>query len=164
MALNIGTLNDTDYAFLLEFRSVMRPIAEGLTALEGNNLFGSYLPHLFGIKAQLDRLKNKKLNFCEPLLKAIDNGFYERFQEVMDPYHIRAVPLYLAMMTNPKYKLSYMGQLRPTILQKLKNMLLSAAEEISNESQKEQLAEQVEENMDCSDLMENEDEGKYSQN
>lgn len=55
----------------------------------------------------------------------------------MDPYHITSVPLYLAMITNPKYKMSYIGPLRPTILQKLKNMLLSAAEEIAKEDEQD---------------------------
>lgn len=128
-------MTDTDNDFLREFKLVMRPVAEGLTALEGNIFFGAYLPHLFGIRSQLDRLKQQNLRFCNPLVKAIDEGFIERFKDVMDPYHVRSVPLYLAMITNPKYKLSFMGQLRPTILIRLKNMLLSAAEEILEETQ-----------------------------
>lgn len=111
----------------------MRPIADGLTALEGNICFGTYLPYLFGIRSQLDRLKKNTLRFCTPLLTALEDGFRERFNDLMDPYHISSVPLFLAMLCNPKYKMSFMGPLRPTILQKLKNMLLSAAEEIAKE-------------------------------
>lgn len=133
LALNICVLNDIDYAFLNEFKCVMRPIADGLTALEGNICFGAYLPHLFGISSQLNRLKTQNLRFCKSLLSAIDIGFNERFRDLMDPYHISSVPLYLAMMTNPKYKMSFIGTLRPTLLQKLKNMLLSAAEEIAED-------------------------------
>lgn len=157
IALNIPSLNDTDYAFLREFRLVMRPIADGLTALEGDIFFGTYLPHLFGIQSHLERLKKQKFKFCDPLVTSIVEG---RFNEVMDPYHIRSVPLYLAMITNPKYKLSYMSQLRPTILQKLKNMLLTAAEEVLEETKKEQNTGNVDENAVL--FLENEDdEGNF---
>lgn len=135
----------------------MRPIAEGITALEGNICFGAYLPHLFGIRSQLNYLKTQKLRFCTPLLNAIETGFDERLNDLMDPYHTTAIPLYLAMITNPRYKLSYIGQLRPTILQKLKNMLLSAAEEIVKEDTKEN------ENESNSASMENQNDGTSHQ-
>lgn len=111
----------------------MQPIAEGITALEGNICFGAYLPYLFGIKSQLNRLTTQRLLYCKPLLDSVISGFYKRFDDLMDPYNIRSVPLYLAMITNPKYKLNYIAELRPTLLQKLKNMLISAAEMILEE-------------------------------
>lgn len=131
LAMNICVLDDCDYLFLKEFKMAMRPIADGLTALEGVICFGAYLPHLFGIQSQLNNLKTKKFRFCTPLLNAIYDGFIERFKDVMDPYNIKPVPLYLSTITNPNYKMNYIGDLRPTIL-----TILTAAEEIVKEDEK----------------------------
>lgn len=94
---------------------------------------GSYLPTLFGIEASLEEIRSKKpLAYCRPLLDAVREGFSNRFGRVMDPSNVEAVPLFLAMASNTKYKLSYIPpvMLRPSVISKIKNMMLKAAENI----------------------------------
>lgn len=93
-----------------EYITVIRPIAEGITFLEGDKQpFGSYLPALFGIQSKLEYLANKViLSYCEPLLGAVYEGFQKRFAEVMEVSDPKSVPLYLAMMSNPAYKISFL--------------------------------------------------------
>lgn len=113
--LHLDKLCDQDYVFLTEFACVIKPIADAITHLESSvKTFGNYLPMLFGCRTALkDLADEKKLKFCEPLLTAVRNGFAKRFNHLMrlgdiygrgDP---KAVPLFLAMITNPEYKMNF---------------------------------------------------------
>lgn len=133
--LAIPVLDKEDYEFLHEYMKVIRPIAEALKALEGNrDTFGIYLPTLFGVKFKLDELSKSRLKFCKPLLHSVCNGFSTRFAKMMDLNTPKSLPLYLAMATNPNFKLNYMpsNTSMPT-LKKLQNMLIKAAEEFAFE-------------------------------
>lgn len=115
--------------FLKEFELVLRPVMKGIKYVQGRYYFGSYLPMLFGLKSELD--SEKHLKFCKPLVIALRNGFDKRFSDIMNPENPESVPLFVAMITNPKYKLNYVPQnlLTQNIL-RLKRMVLSAAEEM----------------------------------
>lgn len=127
-------MSDEDYEFLREFVEVIGPIAHGITLLEGDkHYFGMYLPTLFGIKNRLMEMESRQ-NFmhCKPLLDAVIDGFDNRFKAMMDPTDSRSIPLYIAMVTDPKYKLNYIPPFiwNSSTLQRIKNMLLTAAEKI----------------------------------
>lgn len=101
--LKISTLSGDDYEFLREFISVIAPIANGITFLEGDKqLFGAYLPTLFGIKSTLLEIQSSRQLFhCMPLVDAVYNGFTTRFKDMMDINNRRATPFYLAMISDP---------------------------------------------------------------
>lgn len=145
---SIPTLDYDDYEFLNEYMNVIRPIAEALKMLEGNrDTFGSYLPTLFGLKFKLDVLKKTDYKFCKPLLQNIVDGFDTRFSGIMDLNNPKSIPLYMAMVSNPSFKLNYLPRNTPMhVLRKIQNMLLKAAEEMVNEEK----ANSSEEN--CIDL------------
>lgn len=113
---------------------IFRPIAEGITFLEGDQqLFGSYLPTLFGIRTALNEIRTTAaLTFCEPLIIAVQKGFLARFTDMMDPENTHSVPLFLAMASNPKYKLSFIppSLFRTNIMGCIKNMMMAAAEKL----------------------------------
>lgn len=137
MRLGICTLNDDDYTFMGEYMKCMRPIAEGLTYLEGDKCtFGAYAPMLMGIRAELDAMKDENFRHCKPLLKAIRDGFKKRFGAKLDPYDVESVPLYLAMVSNPKFKMSFIpdGALSETRLVKIKQIFLHACEKMKLDS------------------------------
>lgn len=113
-ALNIQKLCDQDYAFLTEYVTVIKPIAEAITYVESSvNTFGCYLPMLFSVKQKLINLRQKELVYCSPLLTAVRDGFDKRFEHLMHLGDIfedgspKAVPLFLAMITNPDYRLAF---------------------------------------------------------
>lgn len=113
--LSLDKLCDQDYVFLTEFASVIKPIADSITYLEGSvKTFGGYLPMLFSCSATLKDLSvANTLKYCEPLLTAVRMGFAKRFNSIMRLGNIferadaRAVPLFLAMLTNPGFKLAF---------------------------------------------------------
>lgn len=114
-ALGIDKLSDQDIQFLQEFVKVLQPIADAITLLEGSkNMFGTYLSTLFGEGTKLRdmHMQVEPLLYCRPLLDAIREGFRNRFAHLMtlgnlfaepDP---RAVPLFIAMVSNPRFKLN----------------------------------------------------------
>lgn len=130
--LEIQSFDDDERRFLREYHNVITPVAIALKRLEGNaHTFGMYLPTLYGLRIKLNEL-SESLEFCNPLVAAIQTGFESRFGEVMDIYNVKSVPLWLAMVTNPKYKLNFIGMKRiPShILMKVKNLLQNAGQQI----------------------------------
>lgn len=136
--VSVPILDSEDYKFLNEYIIVIRPIAEALKALEGNrHTFGSYLPTLFGLKFKLNVLKKTTFKFCKPLVENIVDGFNTRFSGMMDLDNLKSLPLYIAMVSNPSFKLNYLPHNTPIhVLKKIQNMFIKAAEEMVNEKKK----------------------------
>lgn len=140
MHLKVDPLDDDEYAFLQEYHSVIALIATALKSIESNRYtFALYLPTLFGLKIKLQELIDKKLvSDCIPLVHALQNGIESRFGNLMDPFGSdkKSVPLFIAMITNPQFKLNFMGmkQISSNLLNKLKDMLVSEATKIENEN------------------------------
>lgn len=112
----------------------MKVVARALKTMEANKYaFGAFLPTLFGLRMKLAALE-KKATQCLPLVKTLQSAFEKRFGNVMDIFdsHGESVPAYVAMASNPNYKLNYMGMKTiPThILLRIKQMLLDAAMDI----------------------------------
>lgn len=75
---------------------------------------------------------------CLPLVIALQSGLENRFGELMDPFNAngKSIPLYVAMLSNPAFKLNYMGmkKIPPNLILRLKEMLYNAAVTIENEN------------------------------
>lgn len=132
----IDALDDDDLVFLQEYHMIILPIAIALKTLEGNKLtFGAYLPTLTGLRLNLGKMNNLKFIYCEPLLAAVSNGFEERFRTVLDIYDEEGkwIPLYIAMVTNPQYKLNFLGMktIPSHISEKVRTILFNAGKEVS---------------------------------
>lgn len=71
---------------------------------------------------------------CLELAKALEKAFEIRFGQLIDANNPegKSAPLYIAMITNPQFKLNYMGlkTIQPSVLHQLKEMLVSAAIDI----------------------------------
>lgn len=154
LQLRVDPLDCNEYAFLCEYHNVMSLIAAALNTLESNrHTFGIYVPTLLGLQYQLQKLithlsseiengysmdiaddeENVKVagSNCLPLAYAIKRGFDNRFGELIDPYNIngKSVPLFVAMMSNPTFKLNFMclPLISERLLKHLKEMLVCAA-------------------------------------
>lgn len=137
--LNIDPFDAEEYDFLQQYYQVTNKVAVALKVLEGNRHgFGLYLPTLIGLRTVLDTHSNPRtVAETEPCLQlaiALKNGFERRFADLMDVFNTdgKSAPLYIAMITNPQYKLNFMGTrtIDPRVLHKLKEMLVDAAIEI----------------------------------
>lgn len=133
----IAPFDSDEYDFLQQYHQVINKVATALKGLEGDqNTFGVYLPTLIGLRHVLTEYSNPEFatetQQCVPLAKALRDGFERRFGSLMNVCDPTSAPLYIAMMTNPEYKLNYMGtaHIDPRILYKLKDMLVNAAIEI----------------------------------
>lgn len=136
--MGIEKLCDQDFIFLNEYVAVIRPIADAITFVESTRqFFGSYLPTLFGVRTRLRELYlEDKLLYCKPLLVAVKNGFDKRLEHLMklsdlyDEGSPKAVPLYIAMLCNPAFKLSYIPvywlEKNPNTISQIKSIFLNA--------------------------------------
>lgn len=150
--LRVAPLDCNEYAFLCEYHNVMSLVAATLHTLEANRYtFGIYLPTLMGLQYKLQQminhLSNKNIDSietydiaeterekttrskCLPLANAIKRGFDNRFRELIDAYNKKSVPLYVAMLSNPTFKLNFMcvPSIPGELFKHLKEMLVYAA-------------------------------------
>lgn len=98
--------------FLREYLAIIRPVALALKTLEGNShTFGVYYPTILSLRRKLGEANILELKFCGPLAIAIRDGFEDRFKHLLDLYDLqaRSAPLFVAMMSNPKLKLNFLG-------------------------------------------------------
>lgn len=140
--MKIEIISDAERIFLQEFLNILQPIARGLTALEGNRYFAYYLITLFNIRAELKSLSGIKFKYCKPLLSAVSTGFITRFKQVLDMNNQNSVPLYLAMISHPTFKVNHIYELRMSTsaseyLEKCLGMLLKAIELIVKSEERE---------------------------
>lgn len=124
-----------EYTFLKNYHAAIKPVAIALKILEANRYtFGIFLPTLVGLRAKLAAVKNKIAPICHPLIAAMQSGFEKRFADVMNIFNTegKSVPLYIAMVTDPKYKLNFLNMERipPHIFQQIRKILLNAATDI----------------------------------
>lgn len=109
--LNLESLSDVEFEFLEQYRNCIKPVATALTLLEGqNHEFGLYLPVLISLRDALSKL-NEKNPKCVPLIEALNEGFKKRLDDLTNVTSLTglAAPLYIAMVSNPKYKFFYLG-------------------------------------------------------
>lgn len=158
-ALNIEKLTDQDIVFLREYKSILQPIAEAITFVEGNrNMFGALLPTLFGIRLKLRELyqNSDDLKYCKALLDAIRAGFDKRFSHLMklsDMYDIgdpKAVPLFVAMLSHPNFKMSFIPPYwfdeNHYGMNAMRNLMINAMKQIIAEQKQQQQQQQQIEN------------------
>ncbi|XP_055307105.1 uncharacterized protein LOC129571338 isoform X2 [Sitodiplosis mosellana] len=148
--LKIAILDPTERQFLQEFLIVLKPIARGLSTLEGNRYFGYNLISLFNIRAEIEHIVSSvRLKFCKPLLLAVRDGFFARFKDHMDMNKPLSVPLYLAMLSHPSFKMNYIREIRENssashYLHKCMGILLKAIEAIDQEEESVKERERIE--------------------
>lgn len=120
---------------------VLKPIARGITCLEGQRLFAYYSITLFNIRSELSRLSvDGNLKYAKPLLNAVTSGFEKRFKDVMDLNNVSSVPLYLSMLSHPGFKINFIPEMKKhstaiEYLTKCKGMMLKAIESIDLEEE-----------------------------
>lgn len=139
--LGIDPFDSDEYEFLRQYYKLISKVANALKILEGDkNTFGSYLPVLIGLRKAFDKYSDyhsTEIEKCTALGYAIKKGIEKRFGPLMDLNNPsgKSVPLYIAMMTNPKYKLNFMGtsQIEAKVLSKLKDMLIIAGMDVDND-------------------------------
>lgn len=138
LKLNVSPLEDKEYGFLHEYHSVMKLIAMALKSIEADSYtFALYLPTLIGLQINLQAMiDSHKAVHCEPLVVALQKGLETRFGNLMDPFGSdgKSVPIFVAMMSNPAFKLNFMGknEIQSNLLNRLKDMLLSEAIKMEN--------------------------------
>lgn len=143
--LKIPIPEDDEYLFIEEYYRVLTPITIALRTLETNKYtFGLYLPILFGLRKALDELHAEKLMHCKPLITALQSGFEQRFAKFMDIYNVNSlhVPLYLAMVSNPHFKLDFLGferRIPSHYITNIRDMLMAEAKSIVKETKQSDL-------------------------
>lgn len=127
--LDTQGFSDLDFEFMCEFLICLRPIAQTITVLEGDILYGHTLPALFTIKNNFEEIRNNGLMHTLPLLNALEIGFEKRYDEFLNPFNAPAVPYFLAMVSHPSYKLDCVPGDKQKAT-KIYNLLLNEAQEL----------------------------------
>lgn len=148
--IKIVPLDDDDFEFLREYHSIITPVAIALKTLESSQFsFGLYLPTLIGLRIKLGQLVQSPLFHCKPLVLAIQDGFETRFKKVLDIFDSEGqwIPLYLGMVTNPRFKLNYLGMrtIPSHISNKIRSILFNAGKDILEKEKRDQANGQIQE-------------------
>lgn len=124
--------------FLKEYEMILRPIATALDNMQGSKCpYAVVLPTLNLTEEKLRKLKtDDNLVVCKPLLNAVINGFEKRFKLIMDFSSQKAVPALIATICHPHFKLRWIAPDKKTTvnIEKLTNIVVQAADEISMEN------------------------------
>lgn len=133
--LEIESFELNEYEFLKSYQTAIKPVAITLKALEANSYsFGIFLPTLIGLRAKLATIENTVTGICHPLINALQEGFERRFKNELNLFNANgiSIPLYIAMASNPKYKLNYLNMTRiPShIYQRIRKIMINAAVKI----------------------------------
>jgi len=104
-------LKSIEIEFLLEYVTVMGPIAKSLDFLQNENIYiadiGYVIPTLFQIKNTLNSLSH--LIYCTPLKNAILDGIHIRYKDILDLNNSKSKPYILATVSHPKFKLKWLN-------------------------------------------------------
>lgn len=130
--LDLSKFTDIDLAFMKEFVKVTNPLANAINYLQSNCHFGTLLPTIYGTKWELDNLDNDNIEFCGPLVRAIQKGFDDRFHFIFDFDDARTMPAIVATCMHPYFKLRWLPNSPNTDeqKQKIKTILMEAAKSI----------------------------------
>lgn len=130
---NIKQFSTMDFEFLSEFLVCLQPIAETITVLEGDILYGHTLPALFTIQINFDEMRKNGLKYTLPLLNALENGFEKRYNEYLNPFNATAAPYFLAMASHPSYKLDCIS-MEKYKAKKIFDLLLNETQELKKKN------------------------------
>ncbi|KAL4083837.1 hypothetical protein QTP88_029153 [Uroleucon formosanum] len=111
--------------FLIEYCKVMQPIAKSLDILQGDKhvSLGYLLPTLTAINKSLKSLSS--LNYCTPLINALQKGIEKRFQRYMSSSTCQ-----ISSALIPKFKLNWASsEEKISIKEKLVETLKTCAED-----------------------------------
>lgn len=133
--LQISGFSEENFEFLNEFLKCLQPIAETITVLEGDILYGHTLPALYTIQKNFKDIRGEGLAYTLPLLNALENGFEKRYQEYMNPFNATSAPYFLAMISHPSYKLDCVPEDAGKI-KHIHSLLLNEAQALSKQKEK----------------------------
>lgn len=107
--LQIPQLSTENYEFLREYQKVLKCVVTALKMVESNTYtFGSFLPILFGLRSKFAKLKGNTKH-AAPLVEKLSESLEDRFGASMNFFSPEGAAPYIAMISNPKFKLSYLG-------------------------------------------------------
>lgn len=132
--LDLPKFTDIDLAFMKEFVKVTNSVANAINYLQSNCHFGMLLPTLYGTKWDLIDLANENIEFCGPLIRAIQRGFNDRFDFYFDLDDERSKPAIIAACMHPYFKLRWLPNSaeKDQQKQKIKTILIEAAKNIQS--------------------------------
>lgn len=103
--LNVPTLTQCDYKFLVEFVHITKPISGAIDhLLKSNCHFAAFLPTIYTIDHAFQKLLTQEFEYCRPLLQSVHSGFMRRFKYCFDLKGDRCKSAVLATCTHPFFK------------------------------------------------------------
>lgn len=121
-ALKIPQFQDKELDFIEEYCNCVKPIAEALDWLQGENhtFYGELIPTLITIEKKLLALQSPKPRYCDWLPQLLLEGLRKRFQSFLD-ISLDNTDAILAAISHPYFKMRWIPQDR---FDQLKNLFV----------------------------------------
>lgn len=137
LALDEDHFTPEDYNFLVEYRTIMEPVATAIDNLQASmSFYAIYLPTLHSMKYALDELDSKRFVYCTPLVQSIRKGFESRFKRFFNRTDEQCVAATIAAVTHPHFKTRWMHEewQNSLYMQQIREMLVSKAMDMEIDS------------------------------
>lgn len=125
---------EDDFNFLKEYVMILEPIVTTIEYLEKHDCFyATHLPMVYSTKNNLDDFSSSgKIQYCQALLIAIQNGLRIRFDHLFDFNNEKCLPAIIATCTHPFFKMRWLkGDMKtPLNTNLILDLLVQAAKNI----------------------------------
>ncbi|XP_030757697.1 uncharacterized protein LOC115883472 isoform X2 [Sitophilus oryzae] len=116
-ALLLPSFTESEILFLTEYTTIMKPLAETLDFLQGeqNTYYGYFLPSIISMHTKLEKIKLS--GTIAQLSKSLDyilNSIRERFHHV---FTLQSKIAIIAAVTNPRFKMRWLSAFKDTDIQ-----------------------------------------------
>lgn len=132
--LGLTPFTDGDHTFLNEYFRIFEPFTLAIDNLQASNCYYAILlPTLHGIKTDLEEFEKENWRFCQPLLKVVKKGFFERFGPYFDLNDPKCIPALVAACSHPFFKMRWLNKefQNKEFMDSVQNFLVSAAIEMT---------------------------------
>lgn len=110
----------------------MEPIACAIDGLQSSKeYYASFLPTLHSLKGNLELLDDKSLVYCQPLLKALADGFSRRFSRFFDLDDEQCQAATIAACCHPHFKMRWIHPDYENQIDKIEDIIVKSAVELS---------------------------------
>ncbi|XP_061704514.1 uncharacterized protein LOC133534820 [Cydia pomonella] len=127
-------LRNTDFNYIEEYLSCLKPVAAVLDILQGENntYYGLLLPTLLMLKKKVHALQQNNYQYCKPIAVQLLKQVQSRFDDLLKLTGPAAEKAIIAAHSYPRFKNSWYQCVDSEHHARLKNMFLTA---VSEESQ-----------------------------
>ncbi|EZA53578.1 hypothetical protein X777_06934 [Ooceraea biroi] len=120
-------LRDYEFDYMEEYLSCLKPIAEALNMLQGNNntYYGLLLPTILMLKKKLQKLQQNIFQYCKPIAEELLTHVERRFENFLMLSSPDAERTIIAALSYPRFKNKWFTCIQSEDQSRLKNLFIT---------------------------------------